>query len=245
VAAAGAAQGYHFPMNRVLALVAGAALAGALPAHAQVFKCVDGAGRTTYQQEPCAKDMRGARIEIVPDNGSTQEPAALEAQWSAAARGGQVLAGMPKRFVRDAYGVPAEVRAGTSADRASEIWIFRNPSGARRVGFLDGRVTWERGEDASSAPPAPDEAGDTASRREGAPLAARRQITGGRDCSSVIDEAGRPDRSEGVQIAVPGPSGQTVLAPAIRHVYDDDGGSPARTLAFTCLNGVVGEVERR
>ena len=190
-------------------------------------------------------DARGTRIEIAPDNGATREPAELETQWTAAARNGQVLAGMPKRFVRDAYGVPAEVRAGTSADRASEIWVFRNPGGARRVGFLDGRVAWERGEDASSAPPTPDEPGDTSARRDAAPLAARRQIAGGRDCGSVINEAGRPDHSEGIQVAIAGPGGQTVLTPAMRHVYDDDGGSPSRTVAFTCVNGLVGEVERR
>ena len=224
--------------------LAGIAL-GATGAHAQVFKCVDAHGRTTYQQAPCAKDTRGMRIEIVPDNGATQESAAMEAQWTAAARNGQVLAGMPKRYVRDAYGVPAEVRGGSSADRASEIWVFRNPGGARRVGFLDGRVTWERGEDASAAPPAPDEPGDTSARRDAAPLAARRMIAGGRDCASVLGEAGRPDRSEGIQVGVAGPGGQNLLAPAMRHTYDDDGGTPSRTLSFTCHNNIVIDVERR
>ncbi len=142
-----------------------AVLAGTL--EAQVFKCVDAEGRTTYQQAPCAKDVKGARVELDPDNGRTQDPAALEAQWAVAVKAGQVMAGMPKRRVRDAYGAPTEVRAGTTAERVTEVWIYRNPGGVRRIGFLDGRVTWERGDDASSAPPAADESGDTAARRAG------------------------------------------------------------------------------
>jgi len=150
---------------RIVAAAVAAVLAGTL--EAQVFKCVDVEGRTTYQQAPCAKDVKGLRVELDPDNGRTQDPAALEAQWAVAVKAGQVMAGMPKRRVRDAYGVPAEVRAGTTAERVTEVWIYRNPGGVRRIGFLDGRVSWERGDDASSAPPAADETGDTAARRAG------------------------------------------------------------------------------
>ena len=49
----------------------------------------------------------------------------------------------------------------------TEVWIYGNPGGVRRIGFLDGRVSWERGDDASSAPPSADEPGDTAARRGG------------------------------------------------------------------------------
>ena len=133
---------------------------------AQVFKCVDADGRTTYQQEACGKSAKGSRVELAPDNGRTQDPAALEAKWVAAVKAGQVMAGMPKRHVRDAYGAPTEVRAGTTADRVSEIWIYRNPGGVRRIGFLDGRVAWERGDDALPAPPAT-EPGDNAARGGG------------------------------------------------------------------------------
>jgi len=133
---------------------------------AQVFKCVDAEGRTTYQQSPCAKGDKGARVELAPDNGRTQEPAALEAKWAVALKAGQVVAGMPKRLVRDAFGAPTEVRAGTTAERVSEIWIYRNPGGVRRIGFLDGRVAWEGGDDASSTPPAT-EAGEGVARGGG------------------------------------------------------------------------------
>ena len=226
-------------MVRILVAIVADADLGSV--HAQVYKCLDGSGRTTYQQEPCAKTERGARVDILPDNGSTREPAALEARWLAAAKQGQVMPGMPKKYVRDAYGAPAEVRGGSAVDRVSEVWVFRNPGGTRSVGFLDGRVAFDRGEDASSAPPVQDERADTAARRDASGMvASRRSITAGRDCGSVIDGAGRPDRSEGLQI--PGNAGASV--PAMRHVYEDDGGSPPQPMAFTCANGIVQNVER-
>ncbi|CAG0992971.1 hypothetical protein BURK1_02371 [Burkholderiales bacterium] len=228
---------------RLVAALALALVAGA--SHAQVFKCVDGAGRTTYQQEPCGKDAKGARVEIDPDNGATQEAPAQQAKWVAAAKVGQVLPGMPKRYVRDAYGMPTEIRGGSAVERVSEVWVYRNPGGTRRIGLLDGRVTWERGDDASSAPPTPDEAGDTASRRDGGRTAVLHAVAAGQDCGAVLAEAGRPDRSEGVQLSVAGPGGQPRLAPAMRHAYDDDGGTPPRSVAFTCLDAIVTGVEVR
>lgn len=214
------------------------------PSGAQVFKCVDAAGRTTYQQSPCAKSQKGSQLEIATDNGRSRDADALEAKWAAAAKQGQVLAGMPKRHVSQAYGVPVEVRPGSTAERASEIWVYRHPGGARRVGFLDGRVAWDRGEDASSSPSAQDESGDTEARRDGSPAAARRAIATGQDCGAVLADAGRPDRSEGVRVSMPGPGGQPVLTPGMRHVYEDDGSVPPSSVAFTCVGSLVTGVER-
>ena len=226
------------PLAGVLLLVA----AGS--ACAQVYKCVDAQGGTTYQQEACTRGGKGSRVDLQPDNGSTRDPASLEQQWVAAAHKGQVLPGMPKRYVQDAYGVPTEIRGGSTADRVSEIWVYRNPGGVRRVGFLDNRVAFDRGDDASSSPSVPDESGDTAARRAEGPSSVRRQIAGGQDCGRVIAEAGMPDRSEGMQVTSTGPTGQVLRLPAMRHVYDDDGGSPPRSVAFVCLNGAITEVER-
>jgi hypothetical protein len=238
-----AVRRYHFPMIRSLPAVVLFAAAGL--AHAQVYKCVDGSGRTTYQQEPCAKTEKGARVELQPDNGSSRDPATMEAQWASAAKQGQVVTGMPKRYVQAAYGTPTEVRGGSSTDRVSEVWIFRHPGGGRRVGFLDGRVAFDRGEDASAAPPSPEEIADTNARRDASPaVIARRTIAQGRDCAGVISEAGPPDRSEGVQAPKPGPGGAMTMTPGLRHIYDDDGGGPSRSMAFTCVNGVVTDVER-
>lgn len=229
---------------RFIAIVCALGLAAAGGAHAQVYRCVDAAGRTTYQQTPCERGSTGRPVDLSVDNGATRDSAALEAEWAAAAKQGQVVAGMPRRHVQTAYGVPTEVRAGSTAERVSEVWIYRNPGGTRRLGFIDGRVAWERGDDASSAPPAADESADTASRRESATTAARRRIAPGRDCGTVLAEAGLPDRTERLDVAVPAPDGRMVLAPAERHVYDSDGGVPPRDVAFTCVNGVVTQVDR-
>jgi len=214
-------------------------------AHGQVYKCVDAGGRTTYQQEPCAKTEKGARVDLQTDNGSTRDSAALEAQWAAASKQGQVLAGMPKRYVQAAYGTPVEVRGGSTTDRVSEVWVFRAPSGGRRVGFLDGRVAYDRPDEGSVAPPTPEEIADTSSRRDASPnVLARRAIAPGRDCGGVINDAGRPDRSEGIQSPSQGPGGTMIMTPGMRHIYDDDGSAPPHAMAFTCVNGLVTDVER-
>lgn len=216
---------------------------GAAPLHAQVYKCLDAQGRTTYQQAPCGKDEKGSRVEITPDNGMAGDAPDLEAKWAAAARQGQVQAGMPKRYVQIAWGVPAEVRSGTAADRASEVWIYRNPGGLRRIGFLDGRVVWERGDDASSEPPMRDEAGDTAARR-GDIASARLSIAPGQDCEAALALAGNPERSEAVLLPTPGARGTTERTAGMRHVFESDGGTPPQRMAIVCLNGLVSDVER-
>lgn len=241
-----------------LAVLAAAAAICASQAGAQVFRCVDAAGRTTYQQTPCEAGTRGRQVELTPDNGASQDSAALEAQWTAAAKSGQVVAGMPRRHVRAAYGVPTEVRGGSASERASEVWVYRNPGGIRRVGFVDGRVSWDRGDDASSAAPSPDEAADTASRREGggtgtgagagavAPTTAvaRLAIAPGQDCAAVLADAGPPDRTDRIEVPATGADGRQLRLTAQRHRYDSDGGAPPRDVAFTCVNGVVTQVER-
>lgn len=230
-------------MNRCLVAVALLAAAGL--AHGQVYKCLDGGGRTTYQQEPCPKNEKGARVDLQTDNGSSRDSAAMEAQWAAAAKQGQVVAGMPKRYVQSAYGTPTEIRGGSATDRVSEVWIFKNPGGGRRVGFLDGRVAFDRGEDMSSTPPTPEELADTSSRRDAGPqVVSRRGIAPGRDCGSVLGESGPPDRSEGVQLPGPMRNGQMTVTAGMRHVYEDDGNQPPRPMAFTCSGGKVTDVER-
>ena len=239
-----------------LAVLAVAAAICATRAGAQVFRCLDAAGRTTYQQTPCEAGTRGRQVELTPDNGASQDSAALEAQWTTAAKSGQVVAGMPRRHVRAAYGVPTEVRGGSASERASEVWVYRNPGGVRRVGFVDGRVAWDRGDDASSAPPSPDEAADTVSRRSGGVAAAgagavapttavaRLAIAPGQDCAAVLADAGPPDRTDRVEVPATGDDGRQLRLTAQRHRYDSDGGAPPRDVAFTCVNGVVTQVER-
>jgi hypothetical protein len=47
-----------------------------------------------------------------------------------------------------------------------------------------------------------------------------------------------------MQAPSPGPGGAMTLTPGMRHIYDDDGSAPSRAMAFTCVNGVVTDVER-
>lgn len=219
-----------------------AALAAALPARAQVFKCLDAQGRTTYQQSPCPKDGKGAQVELTPNNGVAGDAPELEAKWAAAAKQGQVQAGMPRRFVQLAWGAPAEVRPGTPADRASEIWIYRGTGGIRRVGFLDGRVAWERA-DGSSVESARNGASDTSSRGGNMP-AGRSSVSPGQDCEKALAAAGSPERSEAVILPSPGRDGRPIPTQGMRYVFDNDGGAPPQSMAIVCLNGLVSDIQR-
>lgn len=226
-------------MNPGLAIL-GLALVTALPANAEVFRCVDGNGRTTYQQTPCAQNEKGVRVELTPDNGVGGDPPELVAKWTAAARQGQVLPGMPRRYVQSARGAPTEVRAGTAADRVSEIWIYRNPGGSRTIGFLDGRVQWERGEEASSDPSMPDDAGTAGVRQgEGGGL---RSVEAGQDCDRALSAAGPPSTSDKILLPKQGPDGRVVQVPGMRYVFDR--GDPPERVALICRDGMVLDVSR-
>ena len=37
---------------------------GASPDAGPIFKCTDGSGRVTYQNEPCPKDVKAGRVDI-------------------------------------------------------------------------------------------------------------------------------------------------------------------------------------
>ena len=175
------------PRRRSFALVAPASVAAQA---ATVYRCADAMGQVTYQQEPCASGTKGRPVEILPDNGLARDSATLESQWSAAAKQGVVSLGMPRRYVRDALGTPAETRQGLPVERATEVWTYRYGDGARRIGFLDGRVTWDRAGDGNTLPaqPAP-RAAQVPSGRPGAAgrdgAAARRVGAAGRDSAAA------------------------------------------------------------
>jgi hypothetical protein len=48
--------------TRLALLLLGSALS--LSAGAQVFKCVDGSGKTAYQSQPCPKETRSSQIDV-------------------------------------------------------------------------------------------------------------------------------------------------------------------------------------
>ena len=92
-------------------LVALATVGLALPAVAQVYKCVDKAGRITYQQQRCPDAQKGSRLDVPLNNGSVQDDD-TDGQWAAKASRKEVGVGMPRAYVVKAYGTPQEMRAG-------------------------------------------------------------------------------------------------------------------------------------
>ena len=143
-------------LSPALALALGLAFAPA--ATAQVYKCVDGAGRTTYQQTPCPVTQKGSRVELKSDNGSTREVVEEEPDWSVAARTGELSAGMSKRWVQQALGPPLECRPGQADEKASEVCLFETVKGRLRTGLNNGAVVWWRKDNSTGttgAPPDP------------------------------------------------------------------------------------------
>jgi hypothetical protein len=121
------------------------------PAAGQIFKCADGSGNVTYQNEPCPKSMKGSRVDLF-DNSWTADRVEKEAEWRRNAAERRVATGMPARFVREALGEPAEVR-DTATAGAAEVWLYNFPERSVQVGLLNNQVLWFR-EAPIAAPPA-------------------------------------------------------------------------------------------
>src|SRR5687768_16444307 len=128
--------------RRIGVTAAIAALAVASSALAQVYKCVDRAGHTTYQQSPCTGGQQGGTVEL-------KEPVTVrqdgnDAMWSAAAREQRVVVGMPKPFVTQALGTPAQIRAPRSGESGSEVWVYSKNGQTTRIGFVNNVIAWLR-----------------------------------------------------------------------------------------------------
>src|SRR6266571_1881675 len=125
----------------LMLIVATPALAAA-PATEQIFKCTDGSGSVTYQNEPCPKNVKAGRVEIF-DNSWTADRVEREAEWRRNATAHRVTTGMPVRWVREALGEPAEVR-DTATAGAAEVWVYSFPDRGVQVGMLNNQVLWFR-----------------------------------------------------------------------------------------------------
>ena len=203
--------------------------------HAQIYKCVDRSGHTTYQQSPCVGGQQGGTVEL-------KEPVGLgttgnEASWSAAAREQRVVVGMPKPFVTSALGTPGEIRAPRSGEAGTEAWVYAKASQTTRVGFVNSAVAWIRSDTPLPKPvPGPAVAnngptGATGSRE----VRVRDALAVGKTCTAALQDAGAPDREE--------PLSAGTLSGA-RYVYTFDAANPNAFAAFVCLNGRVTSVER-
>jgi len=144
-----------------------ALVAFALPAGAEIFKCVDPAGRTTYQQSPCPSAAKGGVVQILIDNGrgtgstpvgsTPPESAPLQPQRAEPSPSGENLeVGISKRRVERMLGPPNEVRrSDLQSDGASEIWVYGSSQAVTmRIGFIDSNVAWfKRAPPPGEAPP--------------------------------------------------------------------------------------------
>lgn len=162
------------------ALVALCAITRPGVGEAQVYKCVDRAGRTTYQQQPCPDAQKGGPLGVMPDNGSTRDADAPEAPGAPAAPK-VVVPGMPRAKVMEVFGPPQEMRPGRSGENAAEIWEYRRPDLTARVAFRSGVVVWVN-DNPGEAPPV---VADTDSPRQ--------NIAIGSPCSRLEFDLGPPE----------------------------------------------------
>lgn len=171
--------------RRACAASALAVLAAMAPpaADAQVYKCVDRAGRTTYQQQPCPESQKGGRVEL--HLGAARARADDdEAEMAARARLRQVTVGMPRAMVLQAYGSPQEMRPARAGEEASDVWVYRRTDLDVRVGFRNDAVAW-----LSSAP-------EDAAQAAAVAATTRQALVPGRPCATLEADLGAADGIE-------------------------------------------------
>jgi hypothetical protein len=211
--------------------IAAVALVGLAPvlATAQVYKCVDASGATTYQQEPCAGGQQGRALNLKPEKDTPAQPD-MTPQWSAAASEGRVVTGMPRQFVTQALGAPAERRPPRTGEAGGEVWVYVKANEMTRVGFVGDVVAWTM-RDAVKSP----EAVRTAD--------ARNKVAAGRNCDEVRAELGPADRQENVTDLDPA-TGQARGVAATRYIYEPGPSDGGVRLSFTCIENRVLDIGR-
>ena len=161
-------------------LLAALAVLAAPAAHAQVYKCVDRAGRTTYQQQPCPDAQKGGRVELYlaapPAKGDD------DAELAQRARLKEVTVGMTRVLVVQAWGSPQEMRPGRAGEEAGEVWVYRRSDLEARVGFRDGTVAWLN--------LGPDDAGQAVAATP------RQALSPGRPCATLEADLGPAEAVE-------------------------------------------------
>jgi len=133
------------PARRLVAALLWSSLALpalAAPEGGQIFKCTDGSGHVTYQNEPCPKDAKAGRVDIF-DNRWTADRAEKEAEWRRNASERRLATGMPARWVREALGEPGEIR-DTPIAGAAQLWLYSLADRSIQVGMLNEQVLWFR-----------------------------------------------------------------------------------------------------
>lgn len=198
------------------------ACAAPMLAHGQVFKCVDTKGRVSYQSTPCpdAPTERKLDINLGPRNDAGG--AAAPDPWAEQVAKKVVVNGMPRATVARAVGSPTVMRAGTPADDAAEVWIYRRGEAERRIGFRNGVVAWvQEGMGDLTPPPV---------------RVSRREIVRGRSCGDLLRDLGPADTIVSVEDA-------ELARPLMRYVFPSSPPDNETTTVF-CDDGVVARVDR-
>ncbi len=212
-------------LRRAAPAIAALAIAlGAVPASAQVYKCVDRAGRTSYQQQPCPDTHKGGRVELWLGNANTGTGEDRDREWAARAKDKTVVPGMPRAFVVQAYGTPQEMRPGRAGEEATEVWVYRRSDLDTRVGFKGGVVAWV-GDQPPEAPPP-----------ENAAPATRQSLAAGASCARLESDLG-PSQS-----AVP-ERDDALGRDLVRYTWLPKEGDNVHLIVY-CDRGVVARVDR-
>ena len=245
-----------------------------LPAAAEIFKCTDGGGNITYQNEKCPTGTKSGRVEIF-DNNWTANRSEKEAEWQRNANNHRVVTGMPAKWVRESLGEPGEIRETTTGG-ATELWVYNLPDRAVQVGMRDSEVLWSR-----EAPPAVARTAAAAPGRKPAPASSAAALDTPRavdlprstDIARVSDLPLDPEATsaakvsnaaDGTRGAVRGRNCRDVLAelgkpdrqreiaagdvgetdPATEYVYEAGVVGSSARTRILCVNGKVEGVDR-
>lgn len=103
-------------MKQILVL---AVLCSALPATAQVYKCKDASGATTFASQPCGPGAQA--IDVRPASGP-QAPQIPDTQIYRRAR--DLKIGMSTDEARKIWGNPKNVNRSTTAAGVREQWVY-------------------------------------------------------------------------------------------------------------------------
>ena len=213
--------------SAVLRGLAALVLCVAMPASADVYKCTAAGGRVTYQQAPCPAGSTGGRADLAIDNGSSRAGTKEERDWESAVKARRVVIGMPRNYVLQALGQPPDVRLGTAADNATEIWSYPQGPETLRIGMTSGVVAWQKLD-----------ASETAQAADAAPpsrlIELRRAVVPGVSCAQTIADLGPPDLDETDKTA----------RPYRRLTWGATQDDPKGTMFVTCLEGLVTEARR-
>ena len=192
-------------------------------ASAQVYKCLDRAGRVTYQQAPCPEAQKGSRLDLYLGNSSTHGGVIPDEEWAARAGRRDVMVGMPRAFVIRALGVPQEMRPGRSAEKAVEVWHYRRSDLEMLLGFNRGVIAWinDIPQDAAQIP---------------VETSRRQQLGLGRACDELAAELGSPSRTfEALDDA---------LGRIVQRMQWDPEPNDAETTVVSCVEGKIARVDR-